>query len=169
MKLLTLYNKNVFISYKHSVCSFATLFSVISLIFVIVVPYFLICYINNDLWLQSHYIWEQPNVKFHYNYILMSEHNDNQIIVISSYDHLNAETEKFQTSATIKVTQLLYDLIFFIQKLTLTFQYWEDDYDNNKIVDRLNIQFTYIAPLNSTLNNLNLFMEFDASIEVNFI
>lgn len=109
MKLLTLYNKNVFISYKHSVCSFATFFAGISLIFIVIVPLYMICYVNNNLWSQPYMVWEQPQVKFRYNYILLAEHQNidnnavNQIIVISSYDQLNVETEPFQTSATIKV------------------------------------------------------------------
>lgn len=113
MKLLTLYNKNVSISYKHSVCSFASLFAAVSLIFVCTVPYYFICYVNSDLWWQPHMIWEQPNVRFQYRYILMGEHqatggDDSRVskrplVVISSFDRFNAATEKWQTSATVKV------------------------------------------------------------------
>lgn len=114
MKLLTLYNKNVSISYKHSVCSFAALFAAVSLIFVCTVPYYLVCYVNSDLWWQPHMVWEQPRVQFQYRYILMGEHravggvdgpglNGRPLVVISSFDRLNAATEKWQTSATVKV------------------------------------------------------------------
>ena len=114
MKLLTLYQQNVFISYKHSICSFATLFTFIVGIFTVVMPFVVITSINSDLWHQSKIVFEQPFITFKYKYILLAEHelkqrqfgeteNKSFLVAWSSYDWYNELMKNWQGSVAIKV------------------------------------------------------------------
>lgn len=117
MKLLTLYNKKVFISYKHSVCSFATFFTFIVTVFTVVVPFYVVLYVNGDLWMQPKFTNEYPKVTFQYRFLMINEHNmlanfggtdpanSMQLVMASSFGGFNQMTEKFQQSTSIKVRQ----------------------------------------------------------------
>lgn len=119
MKILNLYNKSIYIKYKHSVCSFAALFVLSVTIFTAVVPFYIAYFLYHDLWSQYKTIYEQPNVKFQHKYIFMAEHGsgginaavtDTKIVACNSYKYLNEVLDDFPDCSSIKVRGISFNI-----------------------------------------------------------
>lgn len=95
MKLLSIHQRSVYVSYKNTVCSCATLFLAATTFFAIVLPVYLIFLINPKVWLENVEIYEQPRVQFNYQYDLLAITEDNQIVSCSSLDY---QIERFGRS-----------------------------------------------------------------------
>uniref|UniRef100_A0A336M9W9 Transmembrane protein 231 n=1 Tax=Culicoides sonorensis TaxID=179676 RepID=A0A336M9W9_CULSO len=107
MKLFTVHKNPLHISYKHQLCSIATLFVILVAILVIVLPFVLIYTLYRDIWKQDLLIFEQPKVQFSYKYIfsavLRNEATDNQkLVTCSSFSKYNELTENHQNCNGIK-------------------------------------------------------------------
>lgn len=113
MKLFNLYNKNVRISYNHQFCSFATFFVVLTAFFSVLTPFCIIFSLNPNIWSQELIIFEQPDVKFKFQYLVLGEMNEGSIVTCSSYDFFNKKTEEFQKCSSIKVG-ITYGFFFYL-------------------------------------------------------
>lgn len=101
MKLITLYKRNTSINYKNSLCSFATLFVISVTVFAIIAPFYIAFSLFSDLWSQYKIVYEQPDIRFEYEYIFTAEYTrissmeaemptiDTKFVVCSSYKYLN--------------------------------------------------------------------------------
>lgn len=103
MKLFTLYNKNVKIVYSHQLCSFATFFVVLTTFFAVITPLCIIFSLNQNIWSKELTIFEQPDVKFKFQYLVLGETNEGSVVTCSSYDFFNKKTEEFQRCSSVKV------------------------------------------------------------------
>lgn len=74
MKLFVVHRKNIYTNYKQSLCSFATFFVIIVTVFTIILPFYITFSLYHDTWPQQKIVYEQPDIKFQYNYIFLAEH-----------------------------------------------------------------------------------------------
>lgn len=78
MKLITFHHRNVHVSYKNTVCSFASLFYIAITLLTIIIPIYLVLLLSPRVQLENSMIWEQPSVQFKYQYnfmgLLRTEH-----------------------------------------------------------------------------------------------
>lgn len=108
MKLFTVHRNTLNINYKHQLCSIAFLFVILVTILTIVLPFVVIHSTNRETWKQSLMIYEQPNVKFIYQYIftaILQDDDDDKknMITCSSFPFYNELTQEFQECSDIKV------------------------------------------------------------------
>lgn len=110
MKILNLYNKRVYVKYKHSICSFAAFFVLIVTIFAVVVPFYIAFYVYHDWWSKHNTIYEQPIVKYQHKYMFMAEHGDTvvgegtKLVACNSFKYLNELLADFSDCSSIKVS-----------------------------------------------------------------
>ncbi|XP_058447887.1 transmembrane protein 231 [Malaya genurostris] len=109
MKLLNLHRKSVYVLYRNRLCSFSTLAIAIVVLLTVILPCYVICFINpGALWDSYRLIYEQPKVDFTYRYLFLAEvkHPDgegNEIITCSSFEAYNRLTDDREECSTIKV------------------------------------------------------------------
>lgn len=113
MKLITLYKRNAYIKYKHTICSWATVFVFSATVLTIILPFYIAFFLFNDIWQQYKIIYEHPDLKFQYKYMFVAEHiarnPDNENVIdstvtsCSSYDYLNGVFDDFSQCSVIKV------------------------------------------------------------------
>lgn len=113
MKLFNLYNRNVKIVYSHQLCSFATFFVVLTTLFAVITPFSIIFSLNQNIWSKELTIFEQPDVKFKFQYLVLGETNEGSVATCSSFDFFNKKTEEFQKCSSIKVFTHQWALSFF--------------------------------------------------------
>lgn len=110
MKIINLYDKRIYIQYKHSVCSFAALFVLVVTIFAIVVPFYIAYYIYHDWWSQHKTVYEQPIVKYQHKFIFLAEYSnesvetDAQLVACNSFKYLNELLADYPDCSSIKVS-----------------------------------------------------------------
>uniref|UniRef100_A0A1B0DG49 Transmembrane protein 231 n=1 Tax=Phlebotomus papatasi TaxID=29031 RepID=A0A1B0DG49_PHLPP len=121
MKLLTIHSKSVNINYKHSLCSFATLFVAITTLSALLIPFYIVIFANTDLWHQTVTIYEQPNITFMYKYNFLAITENEEVVACSSVPYVNQILENVQKCATIKFV--------------------EDDFNNDGLTDSMEISF----------------------------
>lgn len=181
MKLITLYQRNTSINYKNSLCSFATFFVISLTAFAIVAPFYIAHSLFNDLWSQYKIVYEQPDIRFEYKYIFTAEFTkinavdvemlvaDTKIVVCSSYSYLNKALTNPMECSMIKVrgsAQLrIHQWPSFIFQSN-QFQYWEKDTDFDYKIDQMTLQMTIQSPAGYYLSDFNLFLLFDATLQV---
>lgn len=125
MKLFNLYNKNVKIVYSHQLCSFATFFVLLTTLFALITPFSIIFSLNPNIWSKELTIFEQPDVKFKFQYLVLAETNERSVVTCSSFDFFNKKTEEFQKCSSIKVTtQYSWAESFFLYDLFPVFWRW---------------------------------------------
>lgn len=115
MKLLTLHKRNAYIQYKHTICSWAAAFVLLSAILTVILPFYFAFYLFNDVWSQYKIIYEHPDVKFQYKYLFVAENaainsdsNDfvsSKVLTCSSYKYLSELFDDSPDCAVIKVNK----------------------------------------------------------------
>ncbi|XP_063839214.1 transmembrane protein 231 isoform X2 [Ostrinia nubilalis] len=91
MGLYKLFSCNVEIQYKSCLLSKAMLFTLITTMLNIVLP-FIVAYRSKGFWLRSHTFYEQPLVRFTYEYLVVAETDDpSQPIVCGEAALLNED------------------------------------------------------------------------------
>lgn len=103
MKLFNLYKRNVQIVYSHQLCSFATFFVLLTTLFTVITPFCIIFSLNQNIWSKELTIFEQPDVKWKFQYLVLGETNEGSVVTCSSFDFFNRKTEEFQKCSSIKV------------------------------------------------------------------
>lgn len=88
MKLITFHRKNVHVSYKNSVCSFASLFFFAITLASIIIPFYIVMLLSPRVWSENVLLWEQPQVQFKYQYNFVGRLEDSkQVISCSSFPY----------------------------------------------------------------------------------
>lgn len=126
MKLLTLHKKISHINYKHSICSFATLFVISTTIFAVLAPFYIVSGLYKDSWSEYKIVYEQPDVLFKHNYIISAEFlktvqdelmPPRKIIACSTYKYLNDIFGETPSCSHFKVSfkslEVLWKSLFF--------------------------------------------------------
>ncbi|XP_045762364.1 transmembrane protein 231 [Maniola jurtina] len=81
MALYKLFSYSVEVQYKSRLLSKATLFTVITTILTIVLP-FVVAYRSRGFWLKTSYFYEQPLIHSTYDYLLIAETDDPSVNII---------------------------------------------------------------------------------------
>ncbi|XP_053602737.1 transmembrane protein 231 [Plodia interpunctella] len=132
MVLYKLFSHNVEIQYKSCLLSKAMLFTIFTTLLNIILP-FIIAYRSRGFWLKSHNYYEQPAVRFQYEYILIAETEDpSQPIVCGEASILNG----YGLPGDENCAQI---------------QVQERDYNEDGKNDFLNIDFTLNVPQQRTV------------------
>ncbi|XP_059617058.1 uncharacterized protein LOC132261985 [Phlebotomus argentipes] len=121
MKLLTIHSKSVNISYKHSLCSFATLFVAITTLSALLIPFYIVIFANADLWHHTVTIYEQPNITFTYKYNFVAIRENEDIVACSSLPYVSNLLQDVQKCAKI--------------------EFVENDFNNDGLIDDMQISF----------------------------
>lgn len=113
MKLLTLYRRNAYVHYKHTICSWAAVFVFLATILTIILPFYIAVHLFHDNWSEYKIIYEHPDVKFQFKYIFVAEHNarstdslnqmDSLTTTCTSYNYLNKLFDDSSECSIIKV------------------------------------------------------------------
>lgn len=145
MKLLTIYRKNVYITYKQNLCSFPAFAIIIFTIFTISVPFFIVYTINRTIWGTDLIIFEKPNLNFQYKYLVLADYGDS-IMRCSSFERLNELTDGVEDCDEIT--------------------YSEDDFDHDSKLDQMKWKIQFESSTNMSLRGFELFFLFDADLKV---
>lgn len=113
MKLITLHKRNAYIRYKHTICSWAAIFVLLTMILTVLLPFYIAFYMFDDIWSQYKIIYEHPDVHFQYKYIFKADYSssnaenenpyDSTVTTCSSYEYLNELFDDFSECSMIKV------------------------------------------------------------------
>lgn len=96
MKLLTVHHRNVAVSYKHKLCSCASVFVFIVTSCSVLVPLLLVFVISPRVWLENVMIWEQAQVQFNYQYNFVGFETDTgKLVACTSFAY---QKEVFEAS-----------------------------------------------------------------------
>ncbi|XP_013201233.2 transmembrane protein 231 [Amyelois transitella] len=125
MVIYKMFSYNVEIQYKSYLLSKAMLFTALTTVLNIILP-FIIAYRSRGFWLKSYSYYEQPIVRFKYDYILIAETDDpSKPIICGEAEILNGFSGD-ESCAQIQVQ--------------------ERDYDEDGKIDILNLDFTLNIP-----------------------
>lgn len=145
MKLLTIYRKNVYITYKQNVCSFPSFAIIIFAIFTIVTPFLIVYTINHTIWTRDLIVYEKPNVNFQYQYLVLA-HFENTLLRCSSFRGLNELTDNLVECDTIS--------------------FGEDDFDYDGKLDQMQFRMEFEGQSNSSLRELSVFLVLESKLKV---
>lgn len=107
MGLISLHRKYSFVDYQHHLCSFASLITFLAIIVAIIIPIIGIIRLNSA---QNYFVvYEQPNVKFSYKYLVICENSmeseSRKEILCSSFDFLRQFANDTESCRKIKVAE----------------------------------------------------------------
>ncbi|GAB0089075.1 hypothetical protein DMENIID0001_035540 [Sergentomyia squamirostris] len=145
MKLLTVHCKSVSISYKHSLCSFATLFVAITTLSALIIPFYIVIFANTDLWHQTVTIYEQPNITFTYKYNFFGIMDNDEIVACSSQSYVSGILENVSKCSAIK--------------------YSEEDYNNDGLPDFMDLSFHLDIPKERMITEVMVQIFFEGIIK----
>ncbi|XP_050079057.1 transmembrane protein 231 [Anopheles maculipalpis] len=109
MKLFSFYNKSVYIQYRNQLCSTTTIVVCALTVAAIIAPYYLLASIKpGELWDEQRAVYEQPRVKFLYEYLFLAEMEDpedrgSSIVTCSSFEAYNSLTEQLHPCNDVQV------------------------------------------------------------------
>ncbi|KAG5674426.1 hypothetical protein PVAND_004398 [Polypedilum vanderplanki] len=107
MGLISLHRKYSFVDYQHHICSFASLFTLLSLSCAVLLPIICLVQLKNN---QNYFIiYEQPMVKFQYKYLIIAENSmqneDGKDIMCTSFEYLQQFKNKTEKCNKIAVSE----------------------------------------------------------------
>ncbi|KAM3964820.1 transmembrane protein 231 [Aphomia sociella] len=145
MGLYKLYSCNVEIQYKSCFLSKAMLFTLITTILNIILP-FIVAYRSRGFWLKSQSYYEQPVVYFTYDYLLVAETADpSQPIVCGETSALDETIINEENCAVMQVQ--------------------EYDYNGDRKNDMLNIRFNLNVPVDKTIASVTIILALDFQLK----
>ncbi|CAG9784293.1 unnamed protein product [Diatraea saccharalis] len=146
MGLYKLFSTNVEIQYKSCLLSKATLFTLITTLLTIILP-FLIAHRSRGFWLRTHNFYEHPVIHYPYEYILVAETDDpSQPIVCSEAAVLNQE-------------------IFVGEENCVEIQAQEYDFNDDGKADALEFNFHLMIPQERTISSVIAMLALDFQLE----
>ncbi|XP_059060365.1 transmembrane protein 231-like [Achroia grisella] len=145
MGLYKLYSCNVEIQYKSWFLSKAMLFTVITTVLNIILPFF-VAYRSRGFWLKSQTYYEQPTIQFTYDYLLLAETVDpSQPIICAETSILNEEISNEENCAGMQVQ--------------------EYDYNGDGKNDMLNFIFNLNVPTDRTIASITVILALDFQLK----
>uniref|UniRef100_A0A182RWA3 Transmembrane protein 231 n=1 Tax=Anopheles funestus TaxID=62324 RepID=A0A182RWA3_ANOFN len=112
MKLFSFYSKSVYIQYRNQLCSTTTIVVCALTVAAFFAPYYLLSYIKQgELWDQQRIVYEQPRVKFLYEYLFLAEMEDvdersSTVVTCSSFESYNSLTEQQHSCNDVQVVPI---------------------------------------------------------------
>ncbi|XP_002064724.3 uncharacterized protein LOC6642100 [Drosophila willistoni] len=145
MRFIPLHATNTAIVYKNSLCSMASLLVLIFIALSVMLPVLLVSLLSPYSGIsESRVLYEQPNVKFDYQYIFVASTELSTLVACSSFSDFNAQMASFSNSCAIS-------------------KYWTDDVDHDTITDRAHFQLE-LQDLESPLVDFQLLLFFEAQL-----
>ncbi|RVE54167.1 hypothetical protein evm_001290 [Chilo suppressalis] len=146
MGLYKLFSCNVEIQYKSCLLSKAMLFTLVTTLLTIILP-FLIAYRSRGFWLRTHSYYEQPSVRFAYEYLLVAETNDpSQPIVCGEAAALNQEFVNGEENC-------------------VQIQAQEHDFNEDGKNDALELKFILKVPQEKTISSVLVILALDFQLK----
>lgn len=145
MKLLTIYRKSVYITYKQNLCSFPSFAIIIFTIFTIVSPFLIVYTINYTIWTRDLIIYEKPDVNFQYQYLVFAYFGET-LLRCTSFRGLNELTDNLEECDTIS--------------------FIEDDFDYDGKLDEMLFKIEFEGQKNSSLKGLSVFLVLESKLKV---
>lgn len=153
MGLITLHRKYSFVDYQNSLCSFASMITIITLLTASILPLIWIFQVNSyQFSLRNDLIaFEQPMVKFQFKYIFVFEHSmddfSGKVMICSSFDNINSQLGTHEDCAKLK----------FIEK----------DVNFDGIVDMIEFSVSIGTNFNYGIKSASLVLFLDSRLEHN--
>ncbi|XP_026757163.2 transmembrane protein 231 [Galleria mellonella] len=145
MGLYKLYSCNVEIQYKSWFLSKAMLFTMITMVLNVILPFF-VAYRSRGFWLKSQSYYEQPVVHFTYDYLLVAETVDpSQPIICGETSILDEEITNEENCIDMQVQ--------------------EYDYNGDGKNDMLNIIFNLNIPMDKTIASTTIILALDFQLK----
>ncbi|XP_045490816.1 transmembrane protein 231 isoform X1 [Colias croceus] len=142
MGLYRLFSYNVEIQYKSYFLSKAMLFTFITTVLNIGLP-FLIAYRSRGFWLNSHYFYEKPVIRPTFDYLLIAETSDPSVTLTCGDTHIvNYENKDFEEHCA-------------------EVQIQEHDYNKDNRNDMLNFRLNINVPNMHTISSIILILGLD--------
>ncbi|XP_072936821.1 transmembrane protein 231 [Epargyreus clarus] len=142
MGLYKLFSCNVEVQYRGCLLSKAMLFTIITTLLNIILP-FIVAYRSRGFWLRYHSYYEQPMVHSTYNYLLVAETDDPSIIVTCG------DAQSLKKDAVDG------------EEYCAEIQIQEYDYDRDSKNDRLDFKFHINIPPERRITSIILILEMD--------
>lgn len=149
MNLINLHRKYSFIDYQNQICSIAAVITIVTVLVSIILPFVWIFKINGNKFSTNHdvAIFEQPNVKFQYDFIVLAENaldDSKKVFLCSSFDFLRNFDENSEKCSKFK----------FVEK--------DENYDG--IVDEMTFSFDFHTMYRYGLRALSIVLFLDTRI-----
>ncbi|XP_035912910.1 uncharacterized protein LOC118512505 [Anopheles stephensi] len=109
MKLFSFYSKSVYIQYRNQLCSTTTIVVCALTVAAFIAPYYLLSSIKpGELWDHQRAVYEQPRVKFLYQYLFLAELENpddrvTSVVTCSSFEAYNTLTEQLHPCSDVQV------------------------------------------------------------------
>uniref|UniRef100_A0A182VSE7 Transmembrane protein 231 n=1 Tax=Anopheles minimus TaxID=112268 RepID=A0A182VSE7_9DIPT len=132
MKLFSFYNKSVYIQYRNQLCSTTTIVVCALTVAAFLAPYYLLSSIRQgELWDHQRIVYEQPKMKFLYEYLFVAEMEDpdersSTVVTCSSFESYNSLTEQQPSCNDVQVVPI--------------------DADHDQVLDRLSVGISFNPP-----------------------
>lgn len=153
MKFIPLHTTNTAIVYKNSLCSLASLLVLVFIALSVMLPVLLVSLLSPYSGIsESRVLYEQPDLKFKYQYIFVAhlessqdnESLESSFLACSSFANFNARVQNY--SSRCEATK-----------------YWTQDLDYDAVTDRVHFQLE-LQQLPAPLINFDLLLFFEAQL-----
>lgn len=126
MSLISLHRKYSFVDYQNRVCSIAAFVTFLTICFATILPFVVIFKINGNKFSANNdvVIFEQPQVKFSYKYIVLAENSmesREEMILCSSFETLKQLDESSQKCSKVKFSEKDENFDGKVDEMTFTF------------------------------------------------
>ncbi|KAJ0181969.1 hypothetical protein K1T71_002691 [Dendrolimus kikuchii] len=146
MGLYKLFSYNVEVQYKNYFLSKAMLFSIAITLLNVILP-FVIAYKSRGFWLKSQFFYEQPSVKFTYEYLLVAETEDPKYPIVCG--------EISSTNNDIKDGE----------ENCAEFHVQEYDYKKDGKNDMLYLNFKLLVPKGRSISSILILLGLDCQLQ----